>query len=183
MPKTFPLHCIQPINTLASSALLTSPWPLRPRFSVAAEPFTALGVGVSDGDTITVLRDDVPERNPIQIRLFGIDTPEKKQPFSQRAKQFTSDAVFGKTVRIEPRGRHFDRIVADVFMPDGKLLNHKIVRAGLAWWYERYARNDRELKRLETEARAAGRGLWSESGAVPPWEWRTNRIRERATAP
>src|SRR5262249_35697188 len=36
---------------------------------------------------------------------------------------------------------------------------------------ERYAPADRELKRLESEARAARRGLWSHLNPVPPWEW------------
>ncbi len=40
-------------------------------------------VGVSDGDTITVLHDGKGER----IRLHGIDCPEKRQAFGKRAKQ------------------------------------------------------------------------------------------------
>ncbi len=43
-------------------------------------------MGVSDGDTITVLHSGKPER----IRLHGIDCPEKRQAFGNRAKQFTS---------------------------------------------------------------------------------------------
>ena len=34
-------------------------------------------VGVSDGDTITVLHDGIAEK----IRLYGIDCPEKRQAF------------------------------------------------------------------------------------------------------
>jgi hypothetical protein len=30
----------------------------------------------------------------------------------------------------------------------------------------------RALAQLEAEARAAGRGLWSQPGAIPPWNWR-----------
>ena len=43
-------------------------------------------VGISDGDTITVLHDGKGEK----IRLYGIDTPEKGQAFGNRAKQFLS---------------------------------------------------------------------------------------------
>ncbi len=53
-------------------------------------------VSVSDGDTITVLHD----RTQIKVRLYGIDTPEKRQAFGNKAKQFTSDQVFGKTVEV-----------------------------------------------------------------------------------
>lgn len=144
-----------------------------PSFIAAAEPFTARVVGIVDGDTIDVIRDDVPERDSIRVRLFGIDTPERRQPFYAKAKEFTADAAFGKPVTIQPRGRHYQRLVADVVLPDGKMLTHELVRAGLAMWYERYAPYDRDLERLQTEAGAAKRGLWSDgSAALAPWEWR-----------
>lgn len=69
-------------------------------------------VGVSDGDTITVLHD----RRNEKIRVYGIDCPENGQNFGQKAKKFTSDKVIGKTVEIEPvtTDRH-GRTVALVF--------------------------------------------------------------------
>ncbi len=54
-------------------------------------------VGVSDGDTITILTKDNIQ---IKVRLEGIDCPEKKQAFGQKAKQFTSDMSFGKIVTL-----------------------------------------------------------------------------------
>jgi micrococcal nuclease len=51
-------------------------------------------------------------------------------------------------------------------------LNHELVRAGLAWWYRRYAPADVTLARMEAEARGAGRGLWSQVSPIPPWNWR-----------
>ena len=47
----------------------------------AAELFSGKVVGVADGDTITVLHG----RRPAKIRLHGVDCPEKKQPFGQKA--------------------------------------------------------------------------------------------------
>jgi endonuclease YncB( thermonuclease family) len=58
--------------------------------------FTAPVIAISDGDTIRVLHDGVSER----VRLWGIDSPEMKQPFGTRAKQFTGDLAFGKTVTV-----------------------------------------------------------------------------------
>ena len=55
-------------------------------------------VGITDGDTITVLHSK--RLKDVKIRLYGIDTPEKGQALSKRAKQFTSDIVFGKVVEI-----------------------------------------------------------------------------------
>ena len=57
-----------------------------------AHAWTGRVVGVSDGDTITVLHNNYPER----VRLYGIDCPEKRQVFGMRARQFTADQVFGK---------------------------------------------------------------------------------------
>jgi micrococcal nuclease len=37
----------------------------------AAEPFTGKVVGISDGDTISVLR----EGKAVKVRLHGVDTP------------------------------------------------------------------------------------------------------------
>ena len=127
-------------------------------------------VGVTDGDTITVLAaGNVQHR----IRLHGIDCPEKPQPFGTKAKQFTSEACFGKTVRVELVDTdRYGRTVGDVILPDGRNLNHEIVRAGLAWHYVKYAPGDRKLAQAESEAREARRGLWAEAEPVPPWQWR-----------
>ncbi len=115
-----------------------------------------------------------------KIRLHGIDCPEKRQAFGNRAKQFTSKLVFGETVTVEVVDRdRYGRTVADVLLPDGRSLNRELVRAGFAWWYRRYAPDDETLKQLEHEARAARRGLWADAEPVPPWEWRGMRKRYR----
>lgn len=59
-----------------------------------------------------------------------------------------------------------------MILPDGRSLNREMVRRGLAWWYRRYAPADSVLERLETGARDAGAGLWSQPNPVPPWNWR-----------
>jgi endonuclease YncB( thermonuclease family) len=142
---------------------------------VHAEEFRALVVGVTDGDTITVLRDGRHEA----LRLHGIDAPEKRQAFGERAKQFTSDLVFGKTVVVRVGGRdRYGRTIADVFLRDGRSVNQEVVRAGYAWQYRRYS-GDQRLAVLEAEARAAFRGLWADPNPEPPWEWRQGRLRTR----
>jgi micrococcal nuclease len=105
--------------------------------------------------------------------LHGVDAPEARQPFSDRARQFTSELAFGKTVTIRVRDTdQYGRTVADVILPDGRNLNHELVKAGFAWWYRNYAKNDANLERLEAEARKASRGLWADKAPVPPWEFR-----------
>lgn len=131
--------------------------------------FTGTVISVADGDTLTVLHAGKQER----VRLYGVDCPEKKQPFGTRARQLTGQLAFQKvvTVRVKDRDR-YGRTVGEVVLPDGKVLNQELVRAGLAWWYRDYAAGDAKLARLELEARAARRGVWSDPSSVPPWEYR-----------
>ena len=109
----------------------------------SAEDFTGKVVGVADGDTITVMHQGRGER----IRLHGIDAPERGQPFTNRAKQFVSDLCYHKEVRVETKGQdRYQRTIAEVILPDGRILNYEIVKAGLAWWFRRYAPNDPTLR-------------------------------------
>ena len=128
--------------------------------ALVAEEFTGEVVAITDGDTIRVMRDGRAER----IRLWGIDCQESKQAFGTRAKQFTGDLAV--TVRVRDVDR-YKRLVAEIILPDGRNLNREVVRAGFAWWYRRYARGDRELERLEAEARATRRGLRADKAPVP----------------
>lgn len=127
-------------------------------------------VGVADGDTITVLRD----KEQVRIRLYGVDCPERYQPFSKKAKQFTSEMVFGKVVEVEPVDiDRYNRLVALVTVFK-RLANEELINAGFAWVYTRYC--DRPIcerwKVLEYGAREARRGLWADPNPIPPWEFR-----------
>jgi endonuclease YncB( thermonuclease family) len=73
-------------------------------------------------------------------RLWWNDGPEMKQPFGTRAKQFTGDLAFGQVVTVKVRDvDRYKRTVAEIVLPDGRNLNQELVRAGMAWWYQRYA--------------------------------------------
>ncbi len=111
-----------------------------------------------------------------RIRLHGIDCPEKRQVFGRKAKQFTSTLVFGTTVTVQGVDRdRYGRTVAEVLLPDGRVLNQELVKAGFAWWYRKYAPEDEVLKEYEREAREEKRGLWADAKPVPPWQWRKMR--------
>src|SRR4051812_3638778 len=84
-------------------------------------------VGVSDGDTLTVLKG----RTQVKVRLHGIDAPERGQDFGSRAKHTASDLAFGRTVTVRPRELdRYGRTVADVILPDGRSLNREMVGQG-----------------------------------------------------
>ncbi len=145
---------------------------------LSAQAWEGKVVGVTDGDTITVLHD----KTAVKVRLYGIDCPEKRQPFGSRAKQFTSDLVFGKVVDVETVDvDRYKRTVGIVRLPDGSVVNQEIVRAGLGWLYAAYCKRPicHEWKTLESEAAAAKQGLWKDKNPVPPWEWRREERNKR----
>ncbi len=137
-----------------------------------SETFTGRVIGVSDGDTISVMRG----RKAVKVRLHGVDCPESKQPFGSKAKAFTSERCFKKTVAVQVVDTdRYGRLVGRVHVQNGdrrECLNEELVRAGLGWWYREYAPKDPKLQELEAEARAARTGLWSDDHATAPWDWR-----------
>ncbi len=126
-------------------------------------------IAVRDGDTIDIITVD---KFTITIRLDGIDCPEKKQAFGEKAKQFTSDFSFGKFVRIKNNGKDgYGRILGEVFNEQGVSLNKSLLRNGLAWHYKQYSKS-KDLEALEATARANKKGLWIDSTAIAPWDFR-----------
>lgn len=129
--------------------------------------FDAKVVGISDGDTLTVLKD----RAQIKVRLEGIDAPEKGQAFGAKAKTALSDLVASKIVSVHETGTDkYGRTLARVIV-DGEDVSATLVTKGMAWHFKEYSTDD-TLAELEEKARAEKVGLWAESNALPPWEFR-----------
>lgn len=136
----------------------------------AAAEFTGRVVGVTDGDTITVLHAHQSET----VRLLGVDAPEKRQAYGDRARRFMAELAFDRTVTVRTDGRDRNgRLLGEVVLPDGRSLSQELVRAGYAWWFRRYSRDVR-LARLEEEARQDRRGLWADATPQAPWEYRVS---------
>ena len=136
-------------------------------------PFTARVKSVVDGDSLNV---SIAPAHEVEVRLFGIDSPEGDQPYGDRAREALADLVAGREVTVTPVDRDsYGRTVARVSVGE-RDVNAELVRAGAAWVYRKYT-DDPKLIALESEARAARRGLWGLDGAapVPPWDWRHGR--------
>ena len=142
-----------------------------------AETLSGRVVAIADGDTLTVLTKG---REQVRVRLSDIDTPERRQPYGQRARERLSDLAFGKQVQVVVRDTdRYGRTVGRVWA-DGMDVNAAMVRDGAAWVYRRYSQ-DEGLRQAEDEARTARRGLWGlpEAERTPPWEWRAAERRSR----
>ncbi|MGC9519987.1 MAG: thermonuclease family protein [Desulfuromonadaceae bacterium] len=133
---------------------------------------------IYDGDTIRV--DGLGD-----VRLLGIDAPEKKGGYRDRdflrlgadspatLRRSGRDTLHclirtlkGQHVRLEPDQEQplrdkYGRLLAYVWLEDGSMLNRTLLREGRVRVY-RYFDFDRkeEFLRLEREAIRAGRGLW-----------------------
>ena len=138
-------------------------------------------VYVTDGDTVTML-DDAKEQR--KIRLYGIDAPERKQPYGAKATDLLAGMVKGKTIRaVCANADRYGRDVCTLY--DGATdVNAEMVRQGGAWVYRKYYGKGGAYYALEDEARKTGRGLWltSEYQAVEPWEWRKQQKEKRKKA-
>jgi len=119
---------------------------------------------IYDGDTFRSSRGE-------KIRLLGINTPEvghnrqAAQPFSRQARQRLQQLIGGKTVRLRLDQQHrgnYDRLLAQVYLPDHRWVNEILVREGLAHVYT-FEPNHRWTARLlaaEQRAQRARTGIW-----------------------
>jgi micrococcal nuclease len=116
---------------------------------------------VIDGDTVELLGGD-------RLRLLGIDTPEKDEPFYDRARQFLETLTLGKTARIEFGNRRRDRYgrLLGYLYIDSLFVNKVILENGLGYLYlfDDNEPNSPEVQQLLAAQRRAlenKTGLWS----------------------
>jgi len=147
-----------------------SPAPAPPRGCVENVQGPYVVMHVSDGDTIVVRGEG---RNPLTVRLIGVDAPEvdgpyrKAEPGGVEARGFVGSLLSGRPVYLEsdpqqgPRDKH-GRVLAYVYRAeDCALINGEIIKQGYGESYRRFRFSHREeFVRYEQEARKNRRGLW-----------------------
>lgn len=121
---------------------------------------------IVDGDTAIATVNGREER----LRYIGIDTPESVKPetpvecYGKEAAEENARLVEGREVilRFDAELRDpFGRLLVYVYA-GGEFVNAKLVEGGFAETIEIQPNTDQAglLNRLESEAAAAGRGLW-----------------------
>lgn len=141
--------------------------------SIQAETIQGKVVHIADGDTLRIL---TPSNQQIKIRLAGIDTPEKAQAFSNKAKQALAALIFQKQITVDVLTiDRYGRSVGRVYVK-GFDVNAELVQQGYAWVYRKYTK-DQKLYALKAEAKKAKRGLWSTDHPIPPWDWKKENMR------
>jgi len=169
MPKLYTLLCLFCLISFTKPEAVTKQ--ITPKTQTAYKV-----IGVKDGDTISLLMDGKEQA----VRFAHIDCPEKKQPFGTKAKQFVSDACFGKYVTLVINEKNkYDRnkrLIAEVILENGRNLNKELVKNGLAWHFKKYS-DSKEYDQLEKAARKKKIGLWNEPDPIAPWDWRKPKKR------
>lgn len=168
---------LQSLLTLLVAAGMSQPGQAEAQRTFTPE-FTARVIHVDDGDTLVAMRADGQKT---KVRLANIDAPETDhgrckpgQPFAEKSSQALKRLVHGKTVDfVCSTLDQYERHICDVRVGE-TTANRELARQGMAWANRArpaYLR-DHGVADAEREARAGGRGLWNDPGAVAPWQWR-----------
>jgi endonuclease YncB( thermonuclease family) len=162
------LSCTPRLRAAAVLALLAAALPLH------AASFRGVVTHVTDGDTLWV-RPSGGGR-PIQLRLLDLDAPESCQPFGAQARQALKRRLLRQPVLVRTRGTDdYQRTLAQV-RHDGEDVGAWLVQEGHAWAMGFKGRRG-PYARLQEEARAARRGLWSAGDALEPRSFRRSHGR------
>jgi endonuclease YncB( thermonuclease family) len=133
---------------------------------------------VFDGDTVAI-KNHIGD-GYTKCRLYGIDAPEKSQPYGSEAKRFLSQMILGRDIQYRVVSKDiYERSVCIIIITDeipNLEVNEHMIRSGLAWAYVKYLKKDKEtLKRytyIQKEAMKSKTGLWQDQNPQPPWEYR-----------
>ncbi|EMZ9726676.1 thermonuclease family protein [Salmonella enterica] len=166
--------------TLLKKLLLPTLIVLFPAAVLAGQSsFEAKVVKIIDGDTITALDG---QNTSIKIRMYGIDAPESKQAFGQKAKQALSSAIAAQNITVIDHGPDiYGRMLGTIWL-DGYDINASMVDSGYAWVY-RFNGNPivPNYLKFEASAQKAVKGLWVDPNPVAPWEWRQQNQKPQKT--
>lgn len=136
--------------------------------AISAQKIIGTVSQVKDGDSFVMISNG----KFVEVRLDGIDCPEKGQPFSAKAKQFTSSQILNKSITVQIKGYDkYKRALGIVYLTGNRILNEELLKVGMAWHYKKY-NNDVKWAKLENAARKSNRGLWDDPDPFPPWEYR-----------
>jgi micrococcal nuclease len=135
-------------------------------------PYLAPTIGICyvnrviDGDTFVC--------DKFKVRLCGVDSPEKTQPFGKAATTKLTQLALNQNVRLVATGVDtYGRLIAEVWL-NSRLLNAEMVRAGLAYTYGSCPTQKTMLVNAQKSAISLKLGVWRSgaAGQERPWIYR-----------
>ena len=134
-----------------------------------AQRFRVKVTHIADGDTFTAINRD---KLKLRFRLYGIDAPEKKQPYSNVSKKALSNMIMGKTVIVDVKSIDgWGRPVVVVSTQKVKDVGANLLAQGMAWHFTRYD-SSAHYNALEEKDREQKIGLWRDPKPIAPWDYR-----------
>ena len=135
----------------------------------SAQKFTVKVVAISDGDTFTAINGDNLQ---LKFRVIGIDAPENKQAFGNKAKEYLSSLIFGKFVTVDVQTQDsWGRYIANVYTPNGEDVSALMLLAGMAWHFVKFD-DTPAYSAAEAKAKKGKLGLWVDKSPIAPWDFR-----------
>lgn len=134
-------------------------------------------VRFSDGDTISVDMNGKTET----IRFIGVDTPETHDPrkavqcYGPAASAYTKNTLTAAGSKVRLAGDslssnrdRYDRLLRYVYLPDGTLLNEKLIRDGYAFFYPYFPfTKSKDFEAAQKAAQNENKGLWGNCSPKP----------------
>ncbi len=125
---------------------------------------------VIDGDTV-VIKNETIERKET-VRFLRINTPERKKPGFEEAREALKNLVRGGYIELEfekpgiEKRDGFGRLLAYV-IAEGKNCNIEMVRLGWSKFWKKYGKGRlaEQFKAAEEEAKKQKLGLWADKGS------------------
>ena len=131
--------------------------------ALVGRTIVATVVSIVDGDTVHV---SLENRAALVVRLDGIDTPERGEPFSAQATRATRVLLFAKNVTMTGTDvDRYGRLVARLRV-DGVDVSERLVQQGLACHFTRYS-SDGVLAAAQQDAKRRAAGFWAQGVQQP----------------
>jgi micrococcal nuclease len=136
---------------------------------------TLVAEGAKAGEWVKVKRvidgDTVQLSDGRSVRYIGVNAPEinhernTAEPFGFEARKRNIELVGTQRIRLEFDIEHFDdygRTLAYVFLPDGSMVNEKLLQSGMAYCLYKMPNIKYEalLLKAQREAMQGRRGMW-----------------------
>lgn len=139
--------------------------------------YTCKLIRAVDGDTLDA---KCPVLGTVRVRVSGIDTPDRGQPFYKEATAFAEANAGGPNRMINvvatqiqlATDRYEARLVGRVYDTKRGLYAKKAASAGFAWGAEN---SSVVIKTAQAKAKSDKLGLWSHLNPIAPSDWRAGK--------
>lgn len=134
-------------------------------------------IEIHDGDTATLFVESTNKK--YRIRFYAIDAPEISQTGGTLSRDGLKEKILGQEVEVRVVAVDQYKRAVGLVKLGVRNINLEMVADGFAWYYEDYAKNERDYANAQLKARFEQLGIWKEKTPTPPWEYRRDNKKQR----